>query len=180
MTAVLVPLAEGFEEIEAVTIVDVLRRADIAVSTAGLQAKVVVGSHRLAVTADVLLAEVLQQPFDAIALPGGPGTYKLRDDQRLLGMLRSHAGEGRLSAAICAAPIVLSAAGLLQGRKVTAYPSVRQELSAGEVVDAPVVVDGKIVTGSGPGTAMPFALKLVEILRGHSTADRVASAMLFK
>jgi 4-methyl-5(b-hydroxyethyl)-thiazole monophosphate biosynthesis len=178
MPSALVPLAEGFEEIEAVTIVDVLRRGGVDVITAGLESAIVEGSHQMTIIADRVLDRIDPTTFDLIVLPGGPGTYKLKEDPRIADMLKQHAQAGKLTAAVCAAPLVLSEAGLLEGKKATSFPSVREQLQVGEYLTVPVVVDGQIVTGRGPGTAMAFALKLVEILMGADVAAKLAENML--
>lgn len=178
MTTALVPLAEGFEEIEAITIIDVLRRAQVQVTTAGLTGKVVTGSHQIPVTADCLLADVLNQKFDLVVLPGGPGTKNLREDDRLLQLIKDHYTNQGLIGAICAAPTVLSAIGILADKQATVYPSCVTDLQAKEYIDTDVVVDGKVVTGRAPAAAMPFALKLVELLQGADIAQQLAKALV--
>jgi protein deglycase len=169
MTRVLVPLAEGFEEIEAVTIVDLLRRADVEVRTASLADREVTGSHGITVVADASLDEVDAADFDMIVLPGGmPGTTQLKSDPRVSRLLRQFAESGRYTAAICAAPSVLAYAGLLEGRKATSFPGFLTPGSAPGIrlSEDPVVVDGKVATSRGPGTAVPFGLALIELLEG--------------
>lgn len=178
MKTVLVPLFKGFEEIEAITIIDVLRRADIEVVTASLETKTVIGAHAIAIIADKLLDEVDASKFDAIALAGGVGTFRLREDPRIAPILIAHAKTNKLLAAICAAPTVLSAAGLLKGKRATSFPVVKSQLEVGEYLEIPVVVDGNIVTSRGAGTAMAFALKLVEILQGEAIANKLAVDMI--
>jgi 4-methyl-5(b-hydroxyethyl)-thiazole monophosphate biosynthesis len=180
MSRVLVPLAEGCEELEAVTVVDILRRADIEVVIAGLEAGPVRASRGTVLVPDTTLDEVLGDAFDMVVLPGGLfGADYLADDERVATLLRSTAESGRYVAAICAAPKVLAKAGLLDGKTATSYPGVLAELNRPQVtaVDAPVVVDGKVVTSRGPGTAMDFALDLVEILAGKTTRDEVEAAL---
>lgn len=178
----LVPLAPGFEEIEAVAIVDVLRRAGVSVTVASLGAADVRGAHEIIVRADATLDAVLASGarFDAVVLPGGmPGATNLRDDARVIAALRDCAAHGGTAAAICAAPIALERAGLLAGRRATSYPSFREDLrSAAQVLDARVVEDGPIVTGSGPGTAIEFALALAARLAGADRADELRRGML--
>jgi 4-methyl-5(b-hydroxyethyl)-thiazole monophosphate biosynthesis len=175
----LVPLAEGFEEIEAVTIVDVLRRASVEVVVAALAASPVRGSHGIFVSADALLDDVLGEEFDAIVLPGGmPGSRTLRDDARVLGIVRDANAKKKLVAAVCAAPIVLEAAGVLAGRRATSYPG--NELPSARAVEERVVVDGHLVTSRGPGTALEFALTLVQKLAGAEVADKLESGMIVK
>ena len=169
MTRVLVPLADGFEEIEAVAIVDLLRRADIEVHTASLGDREVTGSHGITVVADASLDEVNAGVYDMIVLPGGmPGTAHLKSDPRVTRLLRQFAESGRYTAAICAAPSVLAHAGLLEGRKATSFPGFLKADSAPGIrlSEDPVVVDGKVATSRGPGTAVPFGLALIELLEG--------------
>jgi len=179
MTRVLVPLAPGFEEIEAVTIIDVLRRAGLDVTTASLGDTAVRGAHDIVVNADTTLDDTAG-PFDAVVLPGGmPGAAHLRDDQRVRTLLCDVVAAGGTAAAICAAPIALEAAGLLKGRRATAYPGFGDQLvSAAARVDDRVVIDGPIVTSAGPGTALEFATALVERFVSKETADRLREGML--
>lgn len=179
---VLVPLAEGFEEIEAVTIVDVLRRAGVDVTVAGLAAGPVRGSHGIALEADVTLDAVDPAEFDMIALPGGmPGTTHLMQDERVLAAVRALHARGRTTAAVCAAPMVLAAAGVLDGVPVTSHPSVRGRLGQADVRDGPRVLrSGNVVTSQGPGTSLEFALALVEELVGEPVARELRGAMLVR
>src|SRR5512145_1446593 len=168
MAKALVFLAEGFEEIEAVTVVDVLRRADVQVDTAALSHKRVQGAHGIAIEAEVLLDDVVaigkgEQPYDALILPGGmPGARHLRDDARVKTLIAQQHQSGRIVAAICAAPIALEAAGILRGKAATSYPGYA--LESADYREDRVVIDGNIVTSRGPGTALEFALTLVEQL----------------
>jgi 4-methyl-5(b-hydroxyethyl)-thiazole monophosphate biosynthesis len=177
---VLVPLAPGFEEIEAVTIIDVLRRAGIEVRVAGLTRGAVRGSHGIEVGVDCTLDEVRADELVMLVLPGGmPGTRNLREDARVLGLVRALEADGRTVAAICAAPTVLAAAGVLSGRRATSHPSVRAELTEATVLAEPCVVrSGPLVTSQGVGTALEFALALVEELRGSAKAGELRRAML--
>ncbi len=182
MTAprVLVPLAEGFEEIEAVTVVDLLRRAGIEVHTASLAGTRVTGSHGIAVEADISIDAAEATEYDMIVLPGGmPGADHLKRDSRVIALLQRFADQGRYTAAICAAPGVLAAAGLLDNRRATSFPGFLAPDSAPGIrlSDAPVVVDGKVVTSRGPGTATEFSLELIELLCGRQAAEAVASRL---
>ncbi|MBI4952065.1 MAG: DJ-1/PfpI family protein [Myxococcales bacterium] len=179
MSRVCVLLAPGFEEIEAITIVDVLRRADVEVEVLGVEARRVVGAHAIAVEADARLVDRAGEAWDMVVLPGGmPGSKHLRDSAAVQALLRAqHARGGRL-AAICAAPIALSAAGVLAGRRATSYPAFAAELACASYETAPVVVDGPIVTSRGPATALAFALRLVTELAGAETARSLSQAML--
>jgi 4-methyl-5(b-hydroxyethyl)-thiazole monophosphate biosynthesis len=167
MKRVLVPLAEGFEELEAVTIVDILRRAGIEVVVASLAGSPVTGSHGIRIAADTPLAALAEQDFDMIALPGGmPGAEHLRKDSRIAALVRRLHEAGRPVAAICAAPMVLAAAGVLDGRRATSYPGFLSEDGPARLAGDAVVVDEGVITSRGPGTALDFALALVEALAG--------------
>lgn len=179
---VLVPLAKGLEEIEAVTIIDVLRRGGLKVVTAALGEKPgVMGAHDIAVLADMTLDGVTSGAFKALVLPGGgPGTERLMADERVLGMVREFYGSGRVVAAICAAPMVLARAGILaDGVRATCYPACADALGAAYDDAAPVVADRNVITSRGPGTAMLFALVVLQHLAGEAVAAEVAKGMLF-
>jgi len=179
---ILVPLAEGFEEIEAVTIVDVLRRAGLEVTQAGLAPGSVRGAHGIEIVPDADLGELDLASFTILVCPGGqPGTRNLLADARVLALARRLHGEGRLVAAICAAPLVLQQAGILRGLEVTAHPSVRGELAGARVdAQARVVRSGQVLTSQGAGTALEFALELVAGLLGEAKADELARAMIVR
>lgn len=181
MPRVLIPLAPGFEDLEATTLIDLLRRADIEVITAGLIPGLITGARGLRVQPDAELDAVMEAEFDLLALPGGmPGAQHLRDDPRILHLLQKFAAAGRYTAAICAAPIALAAAGLLTGRRATSYPGFvdRLDVPGLHYVNEPVVVDGRVVTSRGPGTAMDFALTLIELLVGRARRDEVEAGLL--
>ncbi len=181
MTRVLVPLAPGFEDLEAVTIVDLLRRAGIDVVTAGLQTGLIEGARGMRVQPDATLDAVLEHDFDMIVLPGGmPGAEHLKNDARVQGVLKRLAGAGKFTAAICAAPIALAQAGLLDGKQATSYPGFVEKLAIPGLQHrtAPVVVDGKVVTSRGPGTAMDFALALIELLLDRGMRDKVEAGLV--
>lgn len=175
----MVPLAQGLEELEAIAVVDVLRRGGVDVVTAALGDRPeVVSAHGVTILADELLASVLQNIFDAIILPGGgKGTENLRACGPLLERLRRQKKEGRFVCAICAAPTVLSAAGVLDGERVTCYPSCAGDMGC-PVEDVPAVADGLVVTGQGPGSAVAFALTVLERLQGPERAKEVAEGMV--
>jgi 4-methyl-5(b-hydroxyethyl)-thiazole monophosphate biosynthesis len=175
---VLVPLAEGFEELEAVTIIDMLRRAGIEVVVATLAGNPVTGAHGIALIADAAMDAVSGQAFDLVALPGGmPGAANLKDDARIRGVIRRLHDSGRHVAAICAAPMVLAAAGVLEGRRATAFPGFLDDAAGVTVVDDPVVVDGRVITSRGPGTALDFALELVAQLQGTGARRQIESRL---
>ena len=181
MARVLLPLAQGCEELEAVTIIDLLRRAGIEVVSAGLQAGIVKASRGTQLVPDTTLDAVLNEEFDMIALPGGmPGAQHLREDPRIIGLLKKMAEQDRYTAAICAAPTVLAEAGLLAGRRATSYPGFLDKIEVPGMAylkDA-VVQDGKILTSRGPGTAMDFALALIEALAGKEKRDQVEAGLV--
>ena len=181
MATVLVPLAQGCEELEAVTIIDLLRRAEINVITASLDGDTITASRGVKLIADASLDEVINREFDMIVLPGGlPGANYLDEDERIHGMLKTMSREGKYTAAICAAPKVLANAGLLQGKNATSYPGFidKMDLPQTRVLDETVVIDDKVITSRGPGTAMDFALTLIEKLSGKEKRDAVEAGLL--
>lgn len=180
MAKVLVPLADGFEEIEAVTVIDVLRRGGVEVVTASVSAASGVrGAHGLEVKADRQFSDAAGEAYDAIILPGGgEGTENLGRSADLISRLRRQADAGRLICAICAAPMVLAAAGLLpDGVQVTCYPTCQMDLDR-PWASAPVVHDGSFITGQAPGTSMLFALVILQTLAGAPVAQKVARGMV--
>ena len=178
MKRVLVPLAPGFEELEAVTIVDILRRAGLEVVVASQAGGAVTGSHGIRLEADAALADVVDHDFDLVALPGGmPGADHLKRDPRIAGIVRRLHDAGRPVAAICAAPMVLDAAGVLEGRRATSYPGFLEGAAKATVVDEPVVADRGVITSRGPGTALDFALTLVAELLGQPAREAVESRL---
>jgi len=177
-SAVIVVLAEGFEEAEAVTTIDILRRGGVDVKVLGLSDIDVVGAHEILVRADGLLAEFTGE-CDGIVLPGGmPGTSHLADSQLVLDTVRRFNEQGHLCAAICAAPSVLAKAGILKGRRATCYPRFEGRLGGAIVTSDPVVVDLNIITSRGVDTSIPFALAIVEYLTGQENARSVAQKIL--
>lgn len=170
---VVVMVAPGFEELELTAPVDILRRLGIKVVLAGVQGLTVEGAHGMTLRADMLLVDVVPEDFRGVILPGGQAAWTLRDTPAVLDLVRRMHRSGQLVAAICAAPIVLEAAGVLSGRRITAYPAegVRSELvSPLSVTETPVVADAHIITGRGPGAAVDFGFALGEFL---GCADKV-------
>ncbi len=176
MANILVPLAQGCEELEAVTITDLLTRAGFTVITAGLDDKPVTASRGMVLLPKTSLAKVMHDEFDMVVLPGGlPGADHLNNDPRIHELLlRIHAA-GNYIAAICAAPRVLARAGLLKGRQATSFPGgiPLQDMAGIDYREQAVVIDGNIITSRGPGTAMDFALSLIEILAGKEKRQAV-------
>jgi 4-methyl-5(b-hydroxyethyl)-thiazole monophosphate biosynthesis len=181
MSKVLVPLAPGFEEIEAITIIDILRRAGVDVVVAGTQSGPIEASRKTKHLPDCTLDDIRAEDFDMIVLPGGqPGATNLRNDPRIRKLIDTLQAHNRRIAAICAAPTVLAAYGVLKDRTATSHPSVRAEVAAAAktISDQRVVVDGLVVTSQAAGTAMEFAFQLVEILCGPDKAVEVNLGVL--
>lgn len=175
---VLIPLAPGCEELEAVTIIDLLRRAEIEVVVAGLVEGIITGSRGTRLVPDMTLDEALTQDFDMIALPGGlPGSDHLADDPRIAGILQKMHGSGRFVSAVCAAPKVLARSGILSGKTATAYPGVLQAENHPAISGDAVTRDGRVITSRSAGTVMDFALELVEALVGQETRRKVESSL---
>lgn len=180
MARVLVPLAQGCEELEAVTIIDLLRRAGVEVVSAGLDDQPVRASRGTVLVPDTTLERALQDDYDMVVLPGGlPGADHLNADPRIAELLHSMASRERYTAAICAAPKVLASAGLLRGRRATSFPGALDPVQLQDVDyrEEPVVTDGKVVTSRGPGTAMDFALDLIGKLSGVDKRNEVEAAL---
>ena len=181
MSRVLIPLADGCEELEAITIIDLLRRAGIDVVTAGLKDGMVESAHGVKIMPDAALEQVLDDDFDMIVLPGGlPGADHLDNDPRIHQLLKRMAEAGKYTAAICAAPKILANAGLLDGRRATSYPGFidAMGLPATQVLEQAVVTDEKVITSRGPGTAMDFALELIGQLTDRETRDAIESSLV--
>lgn len=179
MKKVIVPLAQGFEEIEALTIVDILRRANVDVTMAALESLHVKGAHGIVVVADALLKEMNANNFDMIALPGGlPGATNLAADPTTQALLKEFDAKGKMIAAICAAPYALKTAGVLK-KHYTCYPGFQAKIAQeGYNANDKVIRDGNVTTSQGPSTAMLFALSLVEELRSKNVADALAKDLL--
>ncbi|NLD91271.1 MAG: DJ-1/PfpI family protein [Fibrobacter sp.] len=179
MKHVITILAEGFEEIEAVTFIDILRRAHIQVTILGLKSFEIKGAHDIRIRADHLLAD-FKESYDGIILAGGqPGTTNLIKSPDVLKIVKTAHTKGLLLGAICAAPSVLAEAGILDGYKVTCYPGVEERLGNAIFVEEPVVVDRTIITSRGVGTAINFAIELVRYLNNDESADKISKAILF-
>lgn len=174
--SVLIPLAEGFEELEAVTVIDLLRRAGVEVVTAGLEVGPVKGSRQTVIAPDATLDGAMARDFDMIVLPGGlAGAQHLADDDRVIGLVKRMADGGKFTCAICAAPMVLAKAGVLEGKRATCYPGV---VEGANITGEAVVRDGNVITSRGPGTAMDFALALIEALEGKEKRDEVEKSLV--
>ncbi len=179
MKKALLLLAPGFEEIEAVTVVDILRRGDVEVTIAGTVAGAITGRSQIRVLAEVSIDDVSGNDFDLIVLPGGqPGTRNLANDARVKRILADAAEKEGYLSAICAAPSILAAQGYLAGKKATSHPSVISEMAAATYSEDAVVVDGRWVTSRAPGTAMAFAFKLLELLMGPDKMKEVNQGVM--
>jgi 4-methyl-5(b-hydroxyethyl)-thiazole monophosphate biosynthesis len=179
MKTALVLFAEGSEELEAVTIVNILRRGGVSVSLAGLTSGALRGSRGITLQPDTTLEAALNQEFDMIVLPGGqPGTNNLKADVRVLQLLKKMSAQEKFVTAICAAPSVLATAGLLDGKRVTSFPTALNNFPNVNLQAAAVVEDGKLITSRGPGTAMDFALTLLERLVGAAKRVEVEAGLV--
>lgn len=179
-TTILIHLATGFEETEAVTIIDVLRRANLDVITVSITGSLeVTGAHNITIGADQLYDEADYTTAAMIILPGGmPGTNNLLNHNGLIGKLKKFHKEKRFIAAICAAPMILGSLGFLQNRKAVCYPGFESKLTGATVLNAPFVVDEHIVTGRGVGTALAFSLEIVRLLKGEHLASELRTALV--
>ncbi|MCI5869271.1 MAG: DJ-1/PfpI family protein [Dorea sp.] len=181
MKKVSVMLADGFEEVEALTVVDLLRRAKIYVDTVSITDDYTAhGAHGINVQTEDMFDEVDFSESDMIVLPGGmPGTTHLKEHEGLRKVLCDFAEEGKYIGAICAAPTVLDDLGLLQGRRATCYPGVEKQIQGASLTHTPVMRDENIITGQGVGTAIDFALKLIEVLVGDDKAKEIAESIVY-
>jgi 4-methyl-5(b-hydroxyethyl)-thiazole monophosphate biosynthesis len=179
MPCVLVPLAQGSEELEAVTVLNILRRAGIEAVSASLDGQPIRGSRGTMLIPDTSLDEALKRSFDMVVLPGGqPGTNNLKADARIIKLVQNMAAQDRYVSAICAAPSVLATAGLLDGKRATSFPGSLDSFHKVSRQPQAVVEDGKLITSRGPGTAMDFALTLVERLTSKAKRDEVEAGLV--
>ena len=179
MAHLLLLLAEGFEEIEAVTVIDLLRRAGITLTTVGLKKNEVCGGHGITVRADTTLKH-LPESYDGIVLPGGAkGTEQLAESASVLELVQKAFQNGIICAAVCAAPSVFGKAGILVNLRATCYPGFEDRLTGARFIEAAVVRDRNVITGRGVGAAIPFALEIVSQVAGEAAAQRVGNAILY-
>lgn len=174
----LILLTDGFEDIEAFSVIDILRRANLDITAAGVRSSVVVSAHGVRIMAEKRLNEINPDAYDTLILPGGPGYKDLSNSKTVISLIKDFDKKKKLIAAICAAPLVLEKAGILEKRIVTLYPGLEKRVSRPR--DAKVVVDGHIITSRSPGTAIDFALKLTEIMAGKNVARRVRTELAIK
>jgi 4-methyl-5(b-hydroxyethyl)-thiazole monophosphate biosynthesis len=181
MPRVLIFLAPGFEEIEAVTIIDLLRRGGLDVTVAGLQPDLVTGAHGIALAPDRFYVDIEVDEYDCLVLPGGqPGTNNLKANHFVLDTVKRYYQQKKWIGAICAAPTVLAQAGILENKKVTSYPSDKAAFKSSDYQEKAVVRDGMIITSRGVGTAISFALELVSVLQGEAVKNELAAKILWK
>lgn len=179
MPRVAVILADGFEEVEAIAVIDVLRRAEIDTVIAGLHGNHIASARNVKVIPDTVIDTVKADDYDMIILPGGqPGSDHLNADPRVKELIKSFSEKGKLTGAICAAPYVLANAGVLAGKRVTSYPSYKDKLGNARYEEKSVVVDGNVLTSRGAGTALAFGLAIVEKLISREKALKIKDSML--
>lgn len=173
-------LAEGFEEIEAIAVTDIIRRAGIDIKTVSIGKRTVTGAHGISINSDLIMDEVKAHDCSMIILPGGmPGTKNLQNDKKLSELIDEFHIAGKYIAAICAAPMILGAKGFLDGERATIFPGMETHLGNAFVSEESAIVSGKIITGRGPGCAIDFALKIIEVLKDKESADAVKSALVY-
>lgn len=174
-------LAEGFEETEAITPIDMLRRVGAEVVTVGVTGKTVSGSHGIPVVCDTVIDDISDEGIEMLVLPGGmPGTKNLAACEKLAELLTSCHSKGILIGAICAAPTVPGGLGILNGRQAVCYPGMESGLTGAEVLTVPCVRDGNIITSRGAGTALEFSYELISALKGKNAADELAKSIVWK
>ena len=175
-------LANGCEEVEALAVVDILRRAGVEIDTISItDVAQVTSSRRITFMTDMVKSSVTFSKYDGIILPGGmPGTLNLQADETVQKVIREFAAEGKMVAAICAAPSVLGQAGLLEGKKATCHPGFEDKLKGAKWLEQDVVVDGNMITSRGMGTAVPFGLAIVAYLKDDAAAEEVAAGLVYK
>ena len=163
----IVPLAEGFEEIEAIAVIDVLRRANIKVDVVGIEDEIVAGRNGVKILCDKIITDVKPEDYDGIVLPGGnPGYKNLENNQNVINFIKTFNNRGKLIAAIYTSPTILEKIGILEGKKATCYPSMKDKIK--NFVDEKVVVDKNVITSQGPGTAIDFALEIVRFVNPNA------------
>lgn len=182
MKKAVVFLANGFEDIEALATVDILRRGGVDVTIAGVTGDVVTSSHNLKVSADKPVESIKAEEYDAVICPGGmPGASNLRDSQKVIDIIKQAYSSGKIAAAICAAPMVLEKAEVLKGKDFTMYPGMENYAPSGKYHnDKFVIKDGNVITGAGPAATFEFALEILTNLQGKEIAEQVAQGMLIK
>ncbi len=173
-------LSDGFEEIEAITVVDILRRANIKVKIVAIKQKENTGAHGVKIIADEIIDNISFDDIEMVILPGGmPGTLNLQKSEKLQNLIKHCIKANKKIAAICAAPIILGLNGYLKNKNVTCYPGFEDKLTCANVIKTPYITDKNITTANGPGSAAKFALEIVKILKGENLSKNIKSEMLF-
>lgn len=182
MKKAVILLANGFEEIEGLTVVDLLRRADIEITTVSIESDLKIkGRSNIIIEADAMLADVISEQFDMLILPGGAGVHRLKENQQVIDWVLNRHQKKQWLAAICAAPsVVLGQLGLLKGLRATCYPTEVEGLIGAIRLTDSVVVDGHIITSRGLGTSIDFALKIIEVLAGSEAAEQIRESIVYK
>lgn len=182
MKKVAVFFVDGFEEIEALAVVDILRRAKIDVTLVSMKGiKEVYGAHKISIVTERFFDDVNYEAIDMLVLPGGmPGTTRLAESKPLQKLLKRFYDNGKFISAICAAPSILGNLGLLDGKNATCYPGYEDKLKGATVIDAGAVIDGNIITGRSAGSAVEFGLALVEALEGKEVSDSIAKSVVYQ
>lgn len=170
-------ITDGFEEIEAITPLDILRRGNVDVTLIGYEGTAVKGAHNLVIQTDATLADILSKDYDCVILPGGPGCYNMRGDKDLVSFVQRHFKANKLVCAICAAPLLLHDAEVLLNKRYTSHPCTHDELTS--AVGEPVAVDGNLITGIGPGASTRFGFTILQHLTDTQHAKRTANSMMF-
>ena len=178
---ILLFLADGFEEVEALTVVDYLRRMDIVVETVSIKEEKVKGAHDIVVISDTNIDKLKDRDsYDGVIIPGGlPGATNLRDDSRVIDIVNKMNRNNKLVAAICAGPIVFQRAGIIKGKNITSYPGFEDDLKDGNHIGENVVKDGNMITARGPALAVDFAIEIVDYLLGESKAIELKKNILY-
>ena len=180
MNQILIILADGFEEIEAVTIIDLLRRVELDVTVVGLGGLKITGSHKITVFCDAIFEDIQSNQYDYLILPGGqPGTNNLKNSPNVLDLVKNFYKQKKIIAAICAAPTVLYAAGILERKKVTSFPADKDVFNNSYYLEDNVVEDDRIITSRGVGTAIDFSLYLIEKIKGNKDRNELATRILY-
>ena len=182
MSRLCIFMADGVEEVEALAVVDLVRRAKIDIDMVSIMGKTgITGSHGIVIQADKKIEDISSSDYDGLVCPGGlKGTNNLKADDRVAELIRDYFRDGKLTAAICAAPTVLGAAGILDGKRATCYPGMEDGLSGATKLTDPVVVDGTVITSRGMGTAIDFGLSIVEFYQDKAAADELASKIVYR
>lgn len=173
-------LAEGFEEIEAISPIDILRRGGVEVKTVGAQNSAVKGAHNITFNTDIRETDIDYKELEAVVLPGGmPGTANLEKSKAVLSAIKYAKENGKLICAICAAPSVIGKMGLLKGKKAICYPGFEKYLKGAQILEQPVVTDGNIITAKGPGVASEFGFSILKAIKGESISSRIKKDMQY-